>query len=69
VAIMGFDNIEFAEHAATPLSSVNYEVDMVTELAVERLLTLIAAGDQLPEPRVTMIDPELIVRDSTNGPR
>jgi DNA-binding LacI/PurR family transcriptional regulator len=67
VAIIGFDNIEFAEHAATPISSVKYEVDMVTELAVERLLQLIAAPDGLPEPRVTMIDPELIVRDSTAG--
>ena len=67
VAIVGFDNIEFAEHAATPISSVNYEVDLVTELAVERLLQLIAAPDGLPEPRVTMIDPELIVRDSTAG--
>jgi len=40
---------------------------MVTDLAVERLLSLISAGDQMPEPRVTMIDPELIVRDSTAG--
>lgn len=67
VAIIGFDNIEFAEHAATPISSVNYEIEMVTELAVERLLMLIAAGDQLPEPRVTLIDPDLIVRESTAG--
>jgi LacI family transcriptional regulator len=65
VAIIGFDNIEFAEHTATPISSVNYEIEMVTELAVERLLLLIASGDQLPEPRVTMIDPDLIVREST----
>ena len=67
VAIIGFDNIEFAEHAATPISSINYEVGMVTHLAVERLLQLIAAPDGLPEARVTMIDPELIVRDSTAG--
>lgn len=67
VAIMGFDNIEFAEHAATPISTVNYAVQMVTELAVERLMALMAAGDTLPEPRVTMLDPELVIRDSTAG--
>lgn len=67
VAIMGFDNIEFAEHAATPISSVNYAVQMVTEQAVERLIGLIGAGDVLPEPRVTMIEPDLVIRDSTNG--
>lgn len=67
VAIVGFDNIEFAEHAATPISSVNYAVDVVTQLAVDRLMRLINAGDTLPEPRVTMIDPDLIVRESTTG--
>ncbi|WP_375450659.1 LacI family DNA-binding transcriptional regulator [uncultured Devosia sp.] len=67
VALIGFDNIEFAEHAATPLSSVNYAVHTVAELAVDRLIGLIAAGDGLPEPRVTMIDPDLVIRDSTNS--
>jgi LacI family transcriptional regulator len=65
IAIIGFDNIEFAEFASVPLSSINYAVDLVTRMAVERLMQLIAAGDQLPEPRVTLIDPELVVRDST----
>lgn len=66
VAIIGFDNIEYAEHAATPLSSVNYDVGMVTDLAVQRLIDLIAAsGDTLPEPRATLIDPDLVIREST----
>jgi LacI family transcriptional regulator len=65
VAIVGFDNIEYAEYAAVPMSSVNYAVEVVTRMAVERLMTLISAGDQLPEPRVTQIDPDLVIRDST----
>lgn len=65
VAIVGFDNIEFAEHAATPLTSVNYEIKLITDLAVARLIELIGAKDALPEPNVTLIDPELIVREST----
>jgi LacI family transcriptional regulator len=68
VAIVGFDNIEFAEFAGTPLSSVNYQVDLVTKLAVERLMSLIAAKGDLPDPRVTMIDPDLVLRESTIGP-
>ncbi|KKC38074.1 transcriptional regulator [Devosia epidermidihirudinis] len=67
IAIIGFDNIEFAEHAATPISSVHYDVQMVTDLAVDRLVGLIKAGDKLPAPRVTMIEPSIIVRESTNG--
>lgn len=69
VAIMGFDNIEYAEYASTPLSTVNYAVDVVTRMAVDRLMRLISAGDQLPEPRATLIDPELVIRDSTQAQR
>ena len=67
VAIIGFDNIEFAEHAATPISTVNYAVEIITELAVERLMKLVAAKDGLPEPRVTQIEPDLVIRESTTG--
>ena len=65
VAIVGFDNIEFAEHAATPLTSVNYEIKLVTDLAIARLLELIAVVGPLPQPAIRLIDPELIVREST----
>lgn len=67
IAIVGFDNIEFAEHAAIPISSVNYESEAVSTLAVERLLVLIAAGDTLPDPCVTQLEPDLIVRQSSAG--
>ena len=42
-------------------------IDAVSDLAVERLMGLIAAGDDLPEARVTLIDPDLIIRASTIG--
>lgn len=67
LAIFGFDNNEYAEHAATPLSSVNYAIDMVSVLAVERLMKLIDCGDTLPEARVTQIDPDLVIRESTRN--
>ena len=67
VAIVGFDNIQFAEHAVIPISSINYAIEEVSTLAVERLLGIIAAGDTPPEPRVTQIEPDLIVRQSTLG--
>ena len=67
VAIVGFDNIEFAANAAVPISSVDYPIGEVSQQAVARLLELIAAGDTLPEPRVTQLPPDLIVRESTGG--
>ncbi len=62
---MGYDNIELTEFAEPPLSTMNYAVDVVSRMAVDRLMRLIAAGDDAPEPRTTLIDPELVVRSST----
>lgn len=67
MAIVGFDNIEFGKFAATPLSSVDYAVADIANGAVERLMTLIRAGDQLPDPAVSLIEPDLIVRRSSSG--
>jgi LacI family transcriptional regulator len=69
LAIVGMDNIELAEFATVPLSSVSYGVETVTRMAVDRLMRLISAGDQLPAPRVTRIDPNLVIRESTMGIR
>lgn len=67
MAIVGFDNIEFGQFAPVPLTSINYAVDSVTQMAVDRLMTLIAAPEALPPPHVTQIDPDLVVR-SSSGP-
>jgi len=69
LAIVGFDNIEFAEYASVPLSTVNYAVETVSSMAVDRLMQLIAAGDALPAPRVTQIEPDLVIRESTRAQR
>lgn len=69
VAIIGFDNIEYAEYASVPLSTINYAADIVSRMAVDRLMRLISAGDHLPDPRVTLIDPDLVVRESTQARR
>ena len=66
IAIVGFDNIEFGEYAVTPLSTINYDVPRVTKLAIERVLELIQCSGELPEPRVTQVEPELVVRESSN---
>jgi LacI family transcriptional regulator len=65
VAIIGFDNIDFTSFAGTPLSTVNYAIDSLSDLAVDRLMRLIAAGSILPPAIDTRIEPELIVREST----
>ncbi len=67
IAIVGFDNIEFAEHAAVPISSVNYAIEEVSAEAVDRLLDLIAGSESLPEPKIVQLTPDFVVRASTVG--
>jgi LacI family transcriptional regulator, galactose operon repressor len=64
LAVVGYDNIEAAQYTSVPLTSVNYAADTVADLAVERLLTLIADPDKAKDPEVTLIVPELVVRES-----
>ena len=69
VALIGFDNLEIGEFMAPPLSSVNFETDVVVRMAIERLLELIGARGDMPESRVTLVEPELVIRDSTGHAR
>ena len=46
-----------------------FEGRRYTFAEVDRLMRLISAGDTLPEPRVTQIDPDLVIRESTRGQR
>ncbi|MGO1075154.1 LacI family DNA-binding transcriptional regulator [Inquilinus sp. CA228] len=65
LAIVGYDDTEIAAFSAVPITTVHYAVDAVARLAVERLMILIGSPDRLPQPEVRLIDPELVIRDST----
>jgi len=66
MAFVGYDNTEAAEFAEIPLTTIDYAAEKVSELAIERLLSLIGNPDQAA--RVTLIEPELVVRRSSGGP-
>lgn len=65
MAIFGFDNIEFAEHAAISLSSVDYDIDAISNMAIERVISLINTDGPLPPPQITQVEPDLMIREST----
>ncbi|WEJ59787.1 LacI family DNA-binding transcriptional regulator [Devosia sp. FJ2-5-3] len=69
VAIIGFDNLEAGEYLSVTLSTVSYKTEDITRMAVERLLRLIDSPGNLPDPRVTLFEPELVIRESTGGAR
>lgn len=68
ISIIGFDNIEFGEFAVTSLSTVDYDVKRVSELAVNRIIELIAVSGDLPEPRIIQVEPDLLIRESSSRP-
>jgi LacI family transcriptional regulator len=65
LAIVGFDNIDFARLAMIPLTSIQYEVEQLVDGAAARVLELITASGDLPPPQNVQIDPALMVRAST----
>ena len=62
MAVVGYDNIEFAPFAWPPLTTINYDTDAVGAAAIERLLGLSRQPGR--KAQVTLIEPELVVRRS-----
>lgn len=66
VAIVGYDDIEFAAAAAIPLTSVRQPAVEMGEVASRRLLEVIADPGSASVEH-TVLQPELVVRRSTGG--
>ncbi len=65
IAILGYDDIDFAASAAIPLSSVRQPREEMGSVATDLLLAAIA--DPRAAVRDIVLEPELVVRTSTAG--
>jgi LacI family transcriptional regulator len=65
IAMVGYDDIDFAETAIVPLSSIRQPSALIGKTAVELLLN--EARDRSLEPQRIVFQPELVVRQSTVG--
>lgn len=65
IAIVGFDNTEAAEFCSTPLTTINYLSEDVSKESVKRIISRIEADSVSDEGLITLIKPNLVVRDST----
>lgn len=63
IALIGYDDIDFASAAVVPLSSIRQPSALIGATAVEILLA--EADDPTVEPRQFVFQPELVVRAST----
>ncbi len=67
MAIIGYDDIEFAAAAAVPLSSVRQPSTEMGRIATGLLLEEAADEGAMHQHRNVVLEPELVVRDSTCG--
>ncbi len=63
IALIGYDDIDFASSAIVPLSSVRQPAELIGRTAVRILLEEESEPDA--QPRNVVFQPELVVRDST----
>jgi LacI family transcriptional regulator len=69
IALVGYDDIEFAAAAAVPLTSVRQPAVRMGRQAAELLLEETGDDADRHKHQRIVLEPELIVRDSTLSPR
>jgi LacI family transcriptional regulator len=67
MAIVGYDDIEFAAAAAVPLTSVRQPAKRLGRTAAELLIAETRGDDEPVEHRQVVFTPELVVRDSSRS--
>lgn len=65
VAVTGYDNSYLAQSCKIPLTTIAHPQERLGEIAARLLLKLIREDHVIEEERSIIIEPELIVRDST----
>jgi LacI family transcriptional regulator len=66
VSVTGYDNISLSEYAFPPLTTVNIPREMIGHLAFSALVP--EHEDAQVRGREFLIDPELVIRESTGSP-
>ena len=69
VSIVGFDDVQSAAFQNPALTTVRQPLRTMGILAAEAIVRQIAAPAEKPSSRQVMVDPELIVRESTAVPQ
>ena len=69
VSIVGFDDVQSAAFQNPALTTVRQPLRTMGMLAAEAIVRQIATPSEHPSSRQVMVDPELVVRESTGLPR
>ncbi|MCA9889482.1 MAG: LacI family DNA-binding transcriptional regulator [Anaerolineae bacterium] len=66
LSVIGFDDVTSSEHAHPPLTTVRQPIYHIGELVAEMLIQII--NGEAPEETGILLEPKLIVRDSSGQP-
>lgn len=69
ISLMGFDDINLAEIANPPLSTIRQEKYKMGKVAAELLLSRIEGSDSPTPKHITIFSPELVIRQSCQPPK
>ena len=69
IAIVGYDDIDFARAAVVPLTSIRQPSELIGRTAMKLLLSETGNADAAFTPEQVVFQPELVVRESTAGRR
>jgi len=67
VSVAGFDNVRYGQYAYPGLTSVDMMSETIGELAMRRLMAVIAGTDEPIGFKDDVLQPRLIVRESTSA--
>lgn len=67
ISVVGLDNVDVAAFQNPPLTTIRQFLSQLAELGVEMLLDLLAG--KTPSPAQVVIEPALVIRQSTAAPR
>jgi len=63
IAFVGCGNLRYAEYLKVPLTSIDHSTQEMGQIAAKLVLELVSKPDQ--PPRVTLMEPKLVVRQSS----
>lgn len=67
MSVVGFDDIEAAQYAQPPLTTIRQPLDHIASQAFTLLKQFM--DEETPDSRQVILPPELVVRESTSAPR
>lgn len=65
IAVVGFDNIPLCEHLDPPLTTIEQLMEDIAYESAKVLLNSITSPQQKKKPQIRLLEPKLIVRNST----